>query len=163
MDVVVIMFRIAAASISLGVAMFSVAAYVLLSKFIQVIEDALSSDVPKSQSPEAARYENLKDIAKRFRISRTVLVAFATISALAMALHAAFLPLFWFVIIIHLMTLANSCLAVFFAVTPAARRRFIHSAACCCCLSATSSDKKISTSLVASDQAAANKTVVPVS
>ena len=119
---VVLCFRITCACIAWDLATFTVASFVLFTKFLNMLEAALDANKANNNY---AYHESLSDIIKRFRFARGIFLVFTPLTMVELILNATILPLFWYLILLDLISVVSGCLAVLFAITNRSRRKRI--------------------------------------
>jgi len=115
-------FRVQAIFITFDAAMFSVIIVVALTKFLNMIDGAIDTANSLQSSQQSTFIAELRDVSRRFRTLRIVLFITAAISSLVFLLNCVFLPMFWWLQLIHLTSAAVCTILILFAFTVPQKR-----------------------------------------
>ena len=124
------------------VLVFVICSFRILTHFTNMIERAIQNvaglveaggtsangDVPSPSSGGSRanqKVEDMKDIVKRFRHLRTVIVLSAPLGVAGWIVQAAVLPMFWYIALLHVMNAYGACIGVLNSVISAERKRNI--------------------------------------
>ena len=116
-------YRIFSASCGAGVAIFIGAAYLLVTRFITLIN--VTVERAKSSSSRERSFMEVKAIARRFSKGKCLLLMVAPLGVGAWVIQIAVIPLFWYLALLHIMNVWFACVIIWFSIIPQGKKRRI--------------------------------------
>jgi len=111
-----ILYRIMCASVVGVMISFFSSSIIVTSKFIATLESVVNA------AAKGGKLDELTDVVQRFRKARIAMYLAMPLGIGAWAIQAAFLPMFWFVILLHMFNVFNGCFMVWYGITSRNRR-----------------------------------------